>query len=247
MRFFLDISYDGSSFHGWQKQPETTTIQGTIENHLSILFQKPVLLTGAGRTDAGVHARQLIAHVDLDSPTNIEDLRHRLNSFLPNSIAINSIIPVKENAHARFDALTRTYEYKINWNKNPFLIKYSYYLKHKLMIDPMNTAASILLDYKDFKCFSKSKTDVKTYNCKIIKAEWIEKNGELIFFIKADRFLRNMVRAIVGTLLEIGTGKLNEADFHTIIKSKDRSKAGFSVPAHGLYLKEITYPKSIYL
>ena len=247
MRFFIDISYDGSDFHGWQKQPNAKTVQQTIENSMSVLLKEPIEIVGAGRTDTGVHAKQLIAHFDSKNDIDKKNLLYKLNSFLPKTIAINAIDQVKNNAHARFDAVSRAYVYKIHLEKNPFLIHYSYYLKYPVDLDAMDRASTVLKEYTDFKCFSKSKTDVKTYNCYISSIKWEKTGNEIKFFIVADRFLRNMVRAIVGTLLEIGIGKLKEQDLHTIVESRDRSKAGYSVPAKGLYLHTIEYPKSIYI
>ncbi|UZO79244.1 tRNA pseudouridine(38-40) synthase TruA [Aquimarina sp. ERC-38] len=247
MRYFIDISFKGSSYHGWQKQPNANTVQETIEEKLSILFHRKVDIIGAGRTDSGVHARQLIAHLDLDESEDLTNILYRLNSFLPQNISINSIVPVIYEAHARFSALSRSYIYKVHTQKNPFFNDFSYLVTHPLDIAMMNKAAGMLLDYKNFKCFSKGKTDVKTYFCDIKEAGWRMEGNQLQFYIKADRFLRNMVRAIVGTLLEIGSGKLPITELPVIIESQNRSKAGFSVPAHGLYLQEVTYPQSIYL
>lgn len=196
---------------------------------------------GAGRTDTGVHAREMFAHFDFEDLFDIPNLIHKLNSYLPKDIVIFDIIPVHEEAHCRFDATKRTYEYHINTFKDVFQQDCSWYYHQKLDIDLMNEAAKSLLNHTDFQCFSKVNTDVNTFNCKITEAYWTEKNNELIFTISADRFLRNMVRAIVGTLVYVGLEKINLADFNNIIESKDRNKAGFSVPAHGLYLTKIEY------
>lgn len=245
MRYFIDLAYDGSAFHGWQIQPNAISVQEILEKALSIAFQKNIAVVGAGRTDAGVHAKQLIAHVDVEDKIDEAQLQFKLNTLLPDEVAINSIYQVQEEAHARFDAVARQYKYYVSTSKDPFSRDYSYYIKKSLDIDKMNEAAKILLDYKDFKCFSKSKTDVFTYNCDISFAAWEQKENLLVFTIKADRFLRNMVRAIVGTLIEIGLHKLEVEDLHHIIKSRNRSKAGKSVDAKGLFLTQVEYPNSI--
>lgn len=196
---------------------------------------------GAGRTDTGVHAREMFAHFDVENEVDSENLVHKINSYLPKDIAVSDFIRVADNAHARFDATKRTYEYHINTFKDVFLQEQSWYYHQTLDVDLMNDAARLLLDYTDFQCFSKSSTDVNTYNCAITEAFWKKENNHLIFTISADRFLRNMVRAIVGTLVYVGLQKITLSDFRTIIESKDRKKAGFSVPAHGLYLTKIEY------
>lgn len=247
MRYFIELSYNGKAYHGWQNQPNAITVQQVLEEALSTLLQDKIEIVGAGRTDAGVHAKQMYAHFDTDMPVDLDQLKYKLNSFLPKDIAIHNIFKVKPDAHARFDALSRTYHYKISTCKNAFNFDFAYEMHLPLDVDKMNEACKILLEYNDFQCFSKSNTDVKTYHCKIEKANWYIENDTLTFVIKADRFLRNMVRAIVGTLINIGLDKMNVDDLHTIIKSKDRSEAGFSVPAHGLYLTKITYPDTISL
>lgn len=203
------------------------------------------MVTGAGRTDTGVHAKQLFAHFDHGRIEDTTEMVFRLNSLLPKDISVKEIIPVRNDAHARFDAIQREYEYVISLQKDPFQQDFAYLIHHEPNIEKMNDAANILLGYKDFQCFSRNKTDVKTYHCVIRQAQWERKDHRLIFTISADRFLRNMVRAIVGTLLEIGFEKISLAEFHDIIKSKDRNKAGTSVPAHGLYLMKILYPENI--
>lgn len=247
MRYFIELSYYGKVYHGWQNQPNAISIQEVLEDALSKLLKAKITIVGAGRTDAGVHAEQLFAHFDYDEVFNIEKLIFKLNSFLPKDISIQNIYKVKEDAHARFDALSRTYNYIITQKKDVFNSEGSCYIKHDLDIGKMNEAAKILFDYRYFKCFSRSNTDVKTYNCIIMLAEWKKVNNQLIFTIKADRFLRNMVRAVVGTMLEIGLGKTSIEEFHQIIESGDRTKAGASVPAHGLYLSKIEYPKNIFI
>lgn len=245
MRYFIELSYDGTPFVGWQRQPAGDSVQSCLEDALSILFRKPLSIVGAGRTDAGVHAHQLFAHVDLDEHVD-HDLTFRLNKLLPKEIAVRNIIAVAQNAHARFDAVSRSYRYHITTQKNPFLQKRSYQFAKPLDLELMNQAAKTLIDHEDFKCFSKSKTDVKTYMCDIQHAHWQHNGSELVFFIQANRFLRNMVRAIVGTLIEVGLRKISISDFEAILASRDRSQAGYSVPAHGLYLEKVNYPNHIF-
>ena len=239
------MSYNGSAYHGWQIQPNAVTVQETIQDALSKLLNTNISITGAGRTDTGVHAFQMFAHFDVDETFDTENLTFKLNSFLPKDIAIQSIFQVNADAHTRFHAIKRSYDYKISLKKNVFLFDYTHYVHQKLDVDKMNEAAYILLEYTNFQCFSKSNTDVKTYNCKIEQAQWKQEGNLLIFTICADRFLRNMVRAIVGTLLNIGLSKIAVSDMHKILASKDRSKAGFSVPSKGLYLTEVLYPDNI--
>ena len=245
LRYFIELSYNGGAYHGWQIQPKDISVQGVIENALSTLLKKSTSIVGAGRTDTGVHALQMFVHFDTDWNFDIQDLVFKLNAFLPKDIAIHNIFKVKANAHTRFDAISRTYLYRITLKKNVFTNDSVYYLKQYIDIDKMNKASKILFKYKDFQCFSKRNTDVKTYHCNIMEAEWICKNDELHFIIQANRFLRNMVRAIVGTMIGIGLGKIDVEDLHTIIKSKNRNEAGFSAPAHALYLTKIEYPKDI--
>ncbi|WP_109299450.1 tRNA pseudouridine(38-40) synthase TruA [Aquimarina sp. AU474] len=247
MRYFLELSYNGTPYHGWQRQPNAITVQEVIENSLSTLLRDKIDIMGAGRTDTGVHARQIMAHFDYDSTLELTTLLYKLNSILPPEIAIQNITLVNDQAHARFDANSRSYEYRITLVKDPFVLDKAYYIKKTLDVDLMNEAAKLLLNYTNFKCFSKSKTDVKTYNCTITEAVWEVRNNQLVFKISANRFLRNMVRAIVGTLIEIGEHKLNIKDLIEIVKSEDRSRAGYSVPAHGLYLTKVEYPKTIYI
>lgn len=245
MRYFIELSYDGSPFVGWQRQPKGDSVQSCLEVALKTLLHKPVSVVGAGRTDAGVHARQLFAHVDLDDQVD-QNLKFRLNKLLPKEIAVNSILVVADDAHARFDATGRRYSYHITTQKDPFLEKRSYYFSKSLDIELMNQAATVMLDHDDFKCFSKSRTDVKTYLCDIQQAYWEQNGSDMVFFIQANRFLRNMVRAIVGTIIEVGLKKISIDDFKSILQSRDRSKAGYSVPAHGLYLEKVYYPKHIF-
>ncbi|MCP4055376.1 MAG: tRNA pseudouridine(38-40) synthase TruA [Mesoflavibacter sp.] len=245
MRYFIELSYNGKAYHGWQNQPNAISVQEVLENALSTLLGESVAIVGAGRTDAGVHAKQIFAHFDTEQIVEKAQLVYKLNSFLPKDIAIHNVFKVKPDAHARFDALSRSYLYRISLKKNAFNTEQAYFVKQQLDVEKMKEAAKILLDYKDFQCFSKVHTDVKTYNCDIKEAEFNIVEDELHFTIKADRFLRNMVRAIVGTLINIGVGKIEVADMHQIIKSKNRGEAGYSVPAQGLYLTAVEYPDSI--
>ncbi|AXT56352.1 tRNA pseudouridine(38-40) synthase TruA [Aquimarina sp. MMG015] len=246
MRYFLELSYNGTPYHGWQRQPNAISVQEVLENSLSLLLKSKIDIVGAGRTDAGVHAKQIMAHFDNEDELDVVQFRYKLNSLLPKEISIKEVSLVSDDAHARFDAISRSYEYFVTLYKDPFSIDSAYYLKKELDVDLMNEAAKLLLNYTSFKCFSKSKTDVKTYNCTITRAVWEMNDNKLIFKISANRFLRNMVRAIVGTLIEIGEHKLGLEDLERIIKSENRSEAGYSVPAHGLYLTEVQYPKTIY-
>ena len=246
MRYFIEISYDGTPYHGWQRQPNAMTVQEQLEEALSTLLRKTTSLTGAGRTDTGVHARQLFAHFDHDGAVDLEHLRFRLNRYLPEAIAVISICKVTADAHARFDATARSYEYIVGTVKDPFQKDRAFLVEQPLDMARMQEGAELLLGSKDFKCFSRSKTDVKTYFCEVRNSVWKAQGDTLVFSITADRFLRNMVRAIVGTLLEIGRGKMTLSELQGILLSKDRTKAGPSVPAHGLYLTAVTYPESIF-
>ncbi len=242
-RYFLEIKYDGTNYHGWQIQQNANSVQAEINKALSTLLQQEINVVGAGRTDTGVHAKQLFAHFDTDTPFKIDSLKFKINKFLPEDISCTSIHEVNKDVHARFSATARTYEYWITVNKDPFLNNKAYYFIHSLNINLMNEACTILLNHTDFSCFSKSNTDTFTNDCDITAAHWETKNDYLIFTITANRFLRNMVRAIVGTILDIGQERLKVEDLETIISSKNRSNAGTSAPAHGLYLTEVKYPK----
>lgn len=245
MRYFIELSYFGKAYHGWQNQPNSISVQEVLENKLSRLLRSETGIVGAGRTDAGVHARQMFAHFDTEEKIDTSEMKYKLNSMLPKDIAIEEIFRVKDDAHARFDALSRSYEYHIIQQKDAFGQDFSWYLKHELDFYKMNQAAAVLLEYTNFKCFSRSRTDVRTYNCRIDRAEWIKKDNKLIFHITADRFLRNMVRAVVGTITDIGKGKYPVEHMHRVIQSENRGEAGPSVPAHGLYLTGILYPENI--
>ena len=241
MRYFIQFAYNGTHYHGWQFQPNASSVQETLNKGLSVLLNSSINAMGAGRTDTGVHAKEMYAHFDFEMPIDVPFLIHKLNSYLPKDIAVFDIILVGDDAHCRFDATKRTYEYHINTIKDPFLEELSWYFKQKLDIVLMNEASKILLKHTDFQCFSKVNTDVNTFDCTIFEAYWKSENNKLIFTISANRFLRNMVRAIVGTLVNIGLHKISLIDFENIIASKSREKAGFSVPAQGLFLTKIDY------
>ena len=245
-RFFIEIAYHGANYHGWQVQDNAITVQELIDKALSTLLRKRITTLGCGRTDTGVHAKQLFAHFDcLETDINEQynQLLKGLNALLPKDIAIKEIFRVPSDFHARFDAISRSYEYHIHFHKDPFLNGLSWQLRDKPDVIAMNKAAEIMMEYRDFSCFSKSHTQVMTNNCEIYNAEWKWLgNDRLVFYITANRFLRNMVRAIVGTLIEIGLNKKNIESIRTTIESKDRSVAGVSVPACGLYLTEVKYP-----
>lgn len=241
MRYFIQFSYNGTQYHGWQSQPNANAVQSTLTTAINTLLDTNVVLVGAGRTDTGVHARTMFAHFDIDKTIDNDQIVHKLNSFLPSDIVVFQFHLVHSDAHARFDAKKRTYQYHINTFKNAFSDHLSWYYHKNLDIDLMNEAAKILFNHIDFESFSKTNTDVNTYNCTIYEAHWKKQNNELVFTISADRFLRNMVRAIVGTLVYVGLHKISLEDFNNIIIGKKRANAGFSVPACGLYLTEIEY------
>lgn len=243
-RYYIVLQYNGTRYFGWQKQPDVPTIQNEIDEKLSILLKSDINTTGAGRTDTGVHARYFVAHFDLDIESSFEAeyLVKKINSFLPGDIKVLKIVKVANDAHARYDAILRTYKYYISLEKAIFDKDLLFEYHGKLDLDLMNEGALILRDYQDFTSFSKLHSDVKTHNCKIQFAGWIKENSILIFTISADRFLRNMVRSIVGTLLLIGRRKIDIADLRIIIESRNRSNAGESVPAKGLFLEHISYP-----
>jgi tRNA pseudouridine38-40 synthase len=242
LRYFIEFAYKGTHYHGWQYQPNASSVQETLTKALTTILKTEIEVVGAGRTDAGVHAKQMFAHFDLETSIDIPFYIHKLNSFLPKDIAVINIHLVHDEAHARFDATKRTYEYHIHTQKNAFESDDSWFYQNTLNVTLMNEACKILFNHTDFECFSKVNTDVNTFNCSIFEAHWNQKNDTLVFTIAADRFLRNMVRAIVGTMINIGLEKITLEDFTKIIESKDRGKAGFSVPAHGLYLTKVEYP-----
>jgi tRNA pseudouridine38-40 synthase len=269
-RYFIEIAFNGTNYHGWQAQKNAISIQEVLDKVLSTIFREKISTIGCGRTDAGVHAKQLFAHFDVVKETDFDEMERKrelntalgdqnnheikrflrgINALLPPDIAAKALFKVKPDAHARFDAISRIYEYHIHFDKNPFLTDFSWQLRHELNVEKMNTAAGIMMEYCDFSCFSKSNTQVFTNNCEITFAEWrwLEE-GKLVFEIHANRFLRNMVRAIVGTLIEIGKGNQEVSFIREVLESKNRSLAGVSVPACGLYLTKVIYPiKNNYL
>jgi tRNA pseudouridine38-40 synthase len=246
-RYFFEITYNGTNYAGWQSQANAVGVQTVVENALTKLFRTPVKITGSGRTDTGVHCTQQFFHADIGKPFKKTDLIHRLNSFLPKDIAIRSIRQVKPQASARYDAIERTYQYHITTIKDPLLIGLALHYFKPLNRQTINRAAALLCGEHDFTCFSKVKTDVNHFICHVKKASWKRQGSKLIFTITANRFLRGMVRAIVGTLLDVGTGKISVTDFDRIIKSKDRKKAGANVDPHGLYLVHVKYPRSVFI
>lgn len=242
-RCFFECAYDGTDFSGWQRQPNAKTVQQTIEIMLSRLYKNTAVpIFGCGRTDSGVHASQFYFHVDLPKNLDLEQMNYKLNKMLPSSIVIFRIHLVSNDSHARFDAEFRSYRYFIHTEKKPFLERYSWYFPYELDLSKMNQAAELLIGEKDFTSFSKLHTDVFTNICDLTEAQWIEeKEGQIVFEITSNRFLRNMVRAVVGTLLDVGQGNLNPKDITKILEAKDRSLAGVSVPAKGLFLDRIGY------
>jgi len=240
MRYFIRLAYDGSNYHGWQKQKNALSVQEEVESALSKFTGKSIEVVGCGRTDAGVHAKDFYLHFNHQT-VNEEKCVYALNGILPKSIVVFKCMPVHEDAHTRFDAKSRSYEYHLHTRKDPFLDKFSADIRQEINVDLMNAAAAHLLTTEEFGAFCKAGSDNKTNLCDVREAVWVKNGHKLTFKITADRFLRNMVRAIVGTLLEVGTGKISEEDFINIIKSQNRNNAGVSVPAHGLYLTKITY------
>ncbi len=246
MRYFLQISYNGTNYNGWQTQPNARAVQEVLDKSLQTLFQTEINTVGSGRTDTGVHAEEQFVHLDLPFQIDPEEAVFRLNKMLPKAISVNRILEVGPEAHARFDAISRTYEYRISSRKDPFLADFAYYLNRKPAVEKMNEAAAMLLGFQDFTAFSKVKGDTKHYNCQIYEAAWKEEGDLLIFTIKANRFLRGMVRLVAGTLLSVGKGKISVADFGQIIKSRDRSKASGAAPAEGLFLTRVEYPEGYF-
>lgn len=248
MRYFIYLSYDGTNYHGWQIQPNGDSVQETLMKALATFLRQEVEVIGAGRTDAGVHARLMVAHFDFERELDGAQVTDKLNRLLPPDIAVYKVCRVKQDAHARFDATYRTYKYYVTTRKDPFSRNYAWRLFNSLDFEKMNEAARTLFDYTDFTSFSKLHTDVKTNNCKIMHAEWTQVGEtEWVFTIQADRFLRNMVRAVVGTLVEVGRGKMTIGDFKKVIENKDRCKAGSSVPGHALFLVDVGYPEELFL
>lgn len=247
-RYFIYLSYDGTNYHGWQIQPNGISVQEVLMKALSTFLRKPIEVVGAGRTDAGVHARLMVAHFDFDAELDCATVVDKLNRLLPPDVAVHRVRKVKSDAHARFDATYRTYKYYITTCKDPFSRAFSWRIFQTLDFEKMNEAAQTLFDYIDFTSFSKLHTDVKTNNCKMMYARW-EQIGEhnWVFTIQADRFLRNMVRAVVGTLVEVGKGKLTVEGFRKVIEEKNRCSAGTSVPGNALFLVDVGYPEELFL
>ena len=243
-RYFIQIAYDGSLYHGWQVQPNAVTVQELLDRAMTTVFRQPIETLGCGRTDTGVHAKDFYAHFDVEAmdENKVLNALSGINALLPYQIAAKRIIPVHDEAHARFDASARAYQYHVHFEKDPFKLNRSWLIKDRLDVRAMNEAAAELLNYTDFSCFSKSNTQTFTNNCKIVKAVFEEHEDGLVFTIQADRFLRNMVRAIMGTLVQVGKKEIDLTGFKAVIASKNRSKAGQSVPACGLYLVKIEYP-----
>lgn len=248
-RYFIFLQYKGTNYHGWQNQPNAITVQQVLEEKLSVLLREKIETTGCGRTDTGVHAKEFAAHFDTESslPEKTQHFIYKINCLLPKDISVYNIEKVLPNAHARFDAISRTYNYYISTSKNPFNTEFAFFYPWDLDIDLMNKASLLLFEYTDFSSFSKLHTDVKTNNCKILEAQWQVETDKIVFTITADRFLRNMVRAIVGTLIEVGKRKIDNVQFGCILDSKNRQYAGVSVPPQGLFLSKIVYPSNIIL
>jgi tRNA pseudouridine38-40 synthase len=245
MRYFLEIAYDGTRFHGWQVQPNALTVQEVLDDCLSKILRQPISSTGSGRTDTGVHASQQFVHFDVEHELATRQVVYRLNRILPADISALNLYMVSEDAHARFDAHARTYHYHITLSKDPFKRYYAYYHSRPLDVAKMNEAAATLLQYEDFTTFSKVKGDTRHYRCSIYEAVWRQKGEELVFTIRANRFLRGMVRLVVGTLVDVGRGKLTVQAFEQIVASQDRSKSSGAAPAEGLFLAKVEYPEGV--
>ncbi|CAN5377752.1 tRNA pseudouridine(38-40) synthase TruA [soil metagenome] len=247
MRYFFEICYNGANYHGWQSQSNAIGIQQKVEETLTQLFREKISIVGSGRTDTGVHCKQQFFHADIDKEFDSDNLIIRLNSFLPKDIAIRSIKKVKPDASARYEAFERTYEYHITRTKDPLREGLSFYFYKPIDLPTLQQAATLLIGKHDFECFSKVKTDVNHFICDVKQAEWNQKGDLLVFTITANRFLRGMVRAIIGTLLDTGTRKMTIEEFRSVLKSKDRKKAGMNAPPEGLFLMSVKYPKSIFI
>ena len=242
MRYFIWFSYDGTAYHGWQRQPNGNSVQAELERALSTLLRQPCEVTGAGRTDAGVHARRMCAHFDYSGAYDIDNLAYKLNRLLPRDISVDSVERVSDDMHARFSAVSRTYHYYIHTHKDPFLRHYSYETHYSLDFDAMNGAASLLLGHDDFAAFCKAGADVKTTLCKVTTACWHQTSPTTYYFeITANRFLRNMVRAVVGTLIDVGRGRMTADEFRRVLCGGRRTEAGESMPANALFLEEVRY------
>lgn len=246
MRYFITLSYDGTRYHGWQVQPNGISVQGELQRALSLLLRQEVSITGAGRTDAGVHARMMVAHFDTGAEVDCPQLVYKLNRLLPADIAVQQVKPVRGDMHARFSAIARTYYYYIHTLKSPFLRQYSCELHYALDFELMNKAARLLLATEEFGAFCKSHTDAKTMRCQVTKAEWRQVGeGQWLFEITANRFLRNMVRAVVGTLIEVGRGRLTLDGFRQVVEGQRRTEAGESMPGNALFLENIVYGEEV--
>lgn len=245
-RYFLHLSYNGKQYHGWQIQPRETSVQEVMERCTGLKLKSKICITGCGRTDTGVHARNYYAHFDYDDVLDTVRFVSELNMFLPDDIVVHDCWQVPSDIHARFDALSRTYHYYITTVKDPFHTEDAYYYYGDLDMDMMQKAADILFEYRDFTSFSKLHTQVKTNNCIIMEAKWLRKDNMMVFHIKADRFLRNMVRAIVGTLLDVGRKRMDLDGFRAVIENKNRCSAGSSMPAHALFLEDVEYPERVF-
>lgn len=241
-RYFITLSYDGTNYHGWQVQPNGNSVQEELQRALSLLLREPIAITGAGRTDAGVHARMMVAHFDTDQPVDCAQLAYKLNRLLPKDIAVQRVEPVEAEMHARFSATSRTYHYFIHTRKDPFCRQYSCELHYDLDFELMNEAAQVLMEYDDFGAFCKSHADVKTTLCQVTEARWEQlTETQWRFTITANRFLRNMVRAVVGTLVDVGRHRLTVNDFRRIVEGKQRTDAGESMPGCALFLVDVRY------
>ena len=247
MRFFLDIAYLGTAFHGWQVQNNAATVQGEINKALSTILRSEISCMGSGRTDTGVHATQQIAHFDFHQELVPTDLVRKLNRFLPVSIAIKSCVQVTKEAHARFDAESRTYEYHIHTHKNPFKEGRSYLFAAALDLEAIDAGCQLILAWENFQAFSRVRTEVNNFNCEIAEIKWVETSDGFVFHVSANRFLRGMVRAIVGTLLEVGQGRMSLDQLRSVLEREDRRNAGRAVPADGLFLTRVSYPEHIYI
>ncbi|GAB3651819.1 tRNA pseudouridine(38-40) synthase TruA [Echinicola sediminis] len=246
-RYFLELAYKGTHYHGWQLQPNARTVQEEINKALATILREKVETMGSGRTDTGVHGKQQFLHFDVEGALERKNFLKKVNAVLPKDISIYDLKEVNPEAHARFDAVWRSYEYYISLRKNPFEEELSWHCFYRLDVERMNEAAALLLRHRDFECFSKVKTEVNHFECEIKTAFWEQKEHHLIFHITANRFLRGMVRAIVGTLVEVGTGKLGVEEFQSILESKNRGNAGAAAPPRGLYLSEVSYPIEIFI
>ena len=242
MRYFVTLCYDGTAYHGWQIQPNGISVQAILQQSLSLLLRQDITVVGAGRTDAGVHARMMVAHFDSEAPIDTQQLCYKLNRLLPQDVAVRKVERVDDDMHARFSATSRMYHYYIHTKKDPFRRAYSCELHYPLDFERMNEAAKVLMEYDDFGAFCKSHTDVKTTLCNVMEAQWHQTAPDAWYFeIRANRFLRNMVRAIVGTLIEVGRGRMTINDFRNVIEGRRRTEAGESMPGQALFLEDITY------